>query len=87
MSKTKRTVTKKVTRNSSQTSVDNGIKVIKTAIKRDLSLSEASRTHKFGRNYVSDIKARITDNYRRKSISRETYNRFKSLLKQYETIA
>lgn len=67
-----------------QTSVSNGIKVITTAIKRKISLSEASRTHNFGRNYVSDVRTRITDNYRRKNITKETYNTFTGLLKKYE---
>ena len=70
-----------------QTSVANGIKVITTAIKRKISLSEASRTHNFGRNYVSDVRTRITDNYKRKSITKETYNTFNGLLKKYEATA
>lgn len=75
--------TKKTTRNSSESSVENGIKVIKTALKRKVSLSEASRQHDFGRNYVSDIKSRITDSYKNRNVSRESYNTFKTLLKQY----
>jgi hypothetical protein len=83
-----RTTSKSISsRNSTQTSVDNGIKVIATAIKKKVSLSEASRTHKFGRNYVSDIKVRITDNFKKKAVSKEAYSTFKNLLKQYETLS
>jgi len=83
--KKKSTKTSKVSRNSTQTSVDNGIKVITTAIKKKVSLSEASRIHKFGRNYVSDIKSRIATNYKNKAVSKDSYNTFKTLIKQYTT--
>lgn len=69
-----------------QTSVENGIKVLKTAIKGKLSLSEASRRNSFGRNYVSDVKARITDNYRNKNVDKTTYQTFKTLLKTYDSL-
>lgn len=85
--KSTRTSRSSSTRNSTQTSVDNGIKVIATAIKKKVSLSEASRTHNFGRNYVSDIKARITENFKKKAVTKETYTTFKNLLKKYETTA
>jgi len=87
--KTKTTRTSKLgsTATPTQTSVANGIKVITTAIKKKISLSEASRTHNFGRNYVSDVRTRITDNYKRKSITKDTYNTFNSLIKKYEAIA
>ena len=64
-----------------QVSVENGIKVLKLAIRGKLSLSEASRRNSFGRNYVSDVKARIADNYRNKNVDKETYQTFKTLLK------
>ncbi len=75
--------TKRTTKTSSEASVENGIKVIKTAIRRKLSLSEASRQHNFGRNYVSDIKSRIATSVKNKNVSRSTYNTFQSLLKSY----
>jgi len=65
-------------------SVTNGIKIVKRAIKKNLSLSEASRQFSFGRNYVSDIKARIKDNFKKKNLSRDTYRAFNALLKEYE---
>lgn len=66
-----------------ETSVKNGVKILKTAIKKNISLSEASRQANFGRNYVSDIKLRIRDNYKKKNISREAYNEFNALMKEY----
>jgi hypothetical protein len=69
-----------------QVSVENGIKVLKLAIRGKLSLSEASRRNSFGRNYVSDVKARIADNYRNKNVDKETYQTFKTLLKTYATL-
>lgn len=64
-------------------SVRNGIRILKMAIKRNISLSEASRRSNFGRNYVSDIKLRLKENYRSKNVSKEMYKEFNSLMKQY----
>ncbi len=69
-----------------QSSVENGVKILKKAIKNKISLSEASRQANFGRNYVSDIKARITDNYKNKNVSKEAYNEFKTLAKEYSNL-
>lgn len=66
-----------------ETSVKNGIKIVKHAIRKNVSLSEASRQFDFGRNYVSDIKSRIRDNYRNRNVSRELYSEFNSLMKEY----
>lgn len=76
----------KVAKTRTETSVENGIKILNTAIKGGLSLSEASRRNKFGRNYLSDVKARIKENYEAKNISRSTYNEFKALLKTYSRL-
>lgn len=72
-----------MTNTKTETSVKNGIKIIKTAIKQKISLSEASRKANFGRNYVSDIKTRVKANYKNKNVSRETYTEFISLIKTY----
>lgn len=69
-----------------EASVNNGIAILQTAIKKGLSLSEASRQHKFGRNYVSDVKARLKANLDAKNINRETYRTFKTTLKTYENL-
>ena len=74
------------TKTRTQASVENGIKILKTAIKGELSLSEASRRHSFGRNYLSDVKARITENYKNKNVDKTTYQTFKSLLKEYNNL-
>ena len=73
-----------MTNNRTETSVKNGLKIINKAIKKNISLSEAAKQSGFGRNYVSDIKARIKDNYKSKNISREIYSEFNTLIKQYE---
>lgn len=72
-----------MTKTKTQTSVENGVKILKKAIKKNISLSEASRQSKFGRNYVSDIKLRLTDNYKNKNVNKETYSEFKGLIKEY----
>ena len=72
-----------MSKSKSQISIENGVKIIKKAIKNKISLSEASRQSNFGRNYVSDIKSRLSDNYKNKNITREEYNGFKSLVKEY----
>lgn len=84
----RRTSTARVSaqRNPSQVSIENGIKILQTAIKRRISLSEASRTHKKGRNYLSDVKARVSDNLKKKNISREQYSNFNNLVKQYSKV-
>lgn len=69
-----------------QASVETGVKILKKAIKNKISLSEASRQSNRGRNYVSDIKARITENYKNKNVSKETYNEFKTLAKEYSNL-
>lgn len=72
--------------NRTETSVKNGLKIITKAMKKNISLSEAARQSGFGRNYVSDIKARIKDNYKSKNVSRDLYNEFNFLMKQYQNI-
>ena len=70
----------------SKTSVDNAIAILTIATNDMLSLSEASRQYGFGRNYVSDVKARIADTYEKKLIKREAYSTFKRLLKAYNKL-
>lgn len=83
-----KTQTKSRTMNSSSDktvqSVENGIAVLKYAIKNNMSVSKAAVKNKKGRNYVSDIKARIENNYKNRSISRDLYNTFKSFSKNYD---
>jgi hypothetical protein len=74
------------TKSKSQLSVENGVKVLKTAIKGNLSLSEASRRNSFGRNYVSDLRARIKDTYKNKAVTKEAYQTFNTLLKTYNSL-
>ncbi len=78
--KTKQT---KQTTNKTESSVRNGIKIITRAIKKNESLSEAARQSGFGRNYVSDIKARLESNFQNKNVSRDTYREFNRLIKEY----
>lgn len=80
------TRTARTQKNRTETSVENAIKILKTAIKGNLSLSEASRKNNFGRNYLSDVKARIKENYRNKNLGKETYQSFVSLLKTYKSL-
>jgi hypothetical protein len=88
-SKTKTTDNRKsvlVVKSRTQVSVENGIKILEMAIKGNLSLSEASRQNSFGRNYLSDVKAKIKENYKSKRIDRETYRNFSDLLKTYNRL-
>lgn len=77
---------RKSTKTKTQVSVENGVKVLKSAIKGNLSLSEASRRNSFGRNYLSDIKARIKTNYKNKAVDKTTYESFNTLLKTYNSL-
>jgi hypothetical protein len=87
-STTKNAVVKKtaVKKTRTQESVENGIKILKTAIKSEISLSEASRRNSFGRNYLSDVKIRIKDNLKKKNVDKQTYQEFSTLLKTYNSL-
>ncbi len=74
-------------RTTSVISLENGIKILKLAIKRKISLSAASKDSGRGKNYISDIKARLEENYRSKNISKDLYSNFKSLNKEYEKLS
>lgn len=71
-------------RSASVVSLENGIKIIKYALKHSTSLSAAAYLNGRGKNYISDIKARLEENFKNKNISKELYSSFKSLNKQYE---
>jgi len=73
-------------KSNSVISLENGIQVIKLALRRKLSISAAAIEKGHGRNYVSDIKARLEENYRSKNITRDLYTTFKSLNKKYEKV-
>lgn len=88
----KKLVAKKVTtsktsktpaKSKAEKSVETGIKVIKTALKKNLSLNVASKEHKLGKNYVYDVRSKIKKNYDDKKINRETYREFTSLINEY----
>ncbi len=64
-------------------SVKTGMKVIRKAIRERISLSEAARQSDLGRNYVSDIKLRISDNYKNKNVEKKDYLEFNALIKKY----
>lgn len=67
-------------------SLENGINVLKYAIKKKISVSAAAKENKFGRNYISDIKARLEENYKSKNITKELYSSFKTLNKEYQKV-
>lgn len=71
-------------KSTSVVSLENGIRIIKYAVRNKISLSAAANALGKGKNYISDIKARLQENYSNKNISRELYNSFNSLNKQYE---
>lgn len=75
----------KQTKNRSQVSVENAIKVIKHATRGKLSLSEAARQKNFGRNYVSDAKAKLDHNYEVRNINRDLYREFRREIKTYQS--
>jgi len=75
------------TKTRTQTSVENGIKILKNAIDNKVSVSEASRRENFGRNYVSTIKSRLQENYDNRAINRDMYREFRRLVKQYNTMS
>lgn len=76
----------KTTKTRTQVSVETGIKVVNTAIRRKVSLTEASRLNGKGKNYVSDIKARISENVKSGNVTKKLATEFTSLVKKYETV-
>lgn len=73
-------------KNNTEKSVNNGVKIVKNAIKQNLSLSEAARQLGFGRNYVSDVRLRLNDNFVKNNVSRNNYSRFTNLISRVEKI-
>ena len=73
-------------KNSTEKSVNNGVKIVKAAIKQNLSLAEASRQFGFKRNYVSDITIRLNGNFIKENVSRANYSKFTSLMTRREKI-
>ncbi|MEK6828797.1 MAG: hypothetical protein AABY15_01635 [Nanoarchaeota archaeon] len=70
-------------KNPSHASVENGIQIIKTAIRKKTSLGMAAKMHKRGRNYVPQIKLTIDENFAKKNITRDLYREFNATLKQF----
>ena len=70
--------------NRTEQSVLTGVKIIKKAIKQDLSLTKAAKLSSLGKNYVSDIKLRLSENLDKNNINKKTYNEFVSLLKRMD---
>ena len=69
---------------NSENSVNTSIKIIKRATRRGISLSEASRQSNLGRNYVSDVKLRLSENLEKRNITRQSFSKFKKTLKDYQ---
>lgn len=70
-------------RENSITSLTNGISVLRYAINNSLSVSAAAKANGYGRNYVSDIKARIEENLTSGNITKGLYTTFQSLSNRY----
>ncbi len=79
--------TRKQKKNPSQESVENGIKIIKTAIRKKISLGKAAAVHNRSRNYVPQINLTIEDRYEKKNINRDLYREFKSTMKQFNKMS
>lgn len=75
---------RKPKKTTSIVSIENGIKILQIALRKKLSLSAAAKTAGRGKNYISDIKARLEENFKSKNITKELYSNFKQLNKQYE---
>jgi len=71
-------------RNPSVNSIENGIKILEHAIKKNVSASLAAKQKGFGRNYISDIRARVSENYTSGNINKIQHSTFVGLYKQYE---
>ena len=73
-------------KNNTERSVNNGVQIVKTAIKQNLSLSEAARQSGFGRNYVSDVRIRLNENFIKDNVSRASDSKFANLISRVEKI-
>jgi len=74
-------------RESSIISLNNGISVLRSAINNSISVSAAAKANGHGRNYVSDIKARIEENYKSGNIPKSLYTTFQSLSNRYNKMS
>jgi hypothetical protein len=68
-------------------SVENGIKVLRVALKKKISVSAASIQCGRGKNYVSAIKTKLDRHRSTKAISKELHGQFKNLYSQYQELA
>ncbi len=71
-------------RNPSVNSIENGVKILEMAIKRNISASRAAIQKGFGRNYISDIKARVEENCLNGHINKTQRSTFEALYRRYE---
>ncbi len=60
------------------------LQIIRKALKNHLSLTQASLTEGYGKNYVSNVKLTLQDGVKAKSISKLEASEFKTALKEYE---
>lgn len=67
-----------------QARAEAAVRILTTAVESNLSMSEASRRNNEGRNFLSQVKSSIKEDYESKFVTREVYSNFKSLLKAYD---
>ena len=67
---------------TSSQSVNNGIKILKQAVKSKISVSTASRDNGKGKNYVYNIFDKIEKNRKEQRITADQHKEFKALYSQ-----
>lgn len=80
------TKTKKTKVNTPEGSVQEGIKIIDTAIKKKTSLGKAAKFHKRGRNYVPQITLTIDENLDKENITKKLFNEYNRKLNEFNKL-
>ena len=60
------------------------LQIIRKALKNRLSLTQASISEGYGKNYVSNVKLTLQDGLKSRRVSKQEASEFKTALKAYE---
>ncbi len=64
--------------------IKNSLQIMRTAIKNGISVTEASRSIGYGKNYVSNAKLTLNERISTNTITKGEAAEFKRVYKQYE---
>lgn len=60
------------------------LEIVRYATTNGISITESSKTYGFGKNYVSDMKRRLSDRVTKNLVTKTEAKEFNKALKQYD---